>query len=95
MAINGALHLKAILPSLFLCVYIAIFATILAVMLWQMDHAAALQCNDYRLEFLLAGTIKGSDFDQISTFFYVFNLLFTPAPFLDFWLEHSRSHLFY
>ena len=40
-------------------------------------------------------TIKGGDFDQISTFFYIFNLLSTPAPFLDFWLEHSRSHLFY
>ena len=41
------------------------------------------------------GTVKGGDFDQISTFFYVFNLLSTPALFLDFWLKHSRSHLFY
>ena len=42
-------------------VYIAITAIILAVMLWYMNNAAALKCNNYWLEFLLAGHLdKGS-----------------------------------
>ena len=51
----------AILLSPFTCVYIAIIARILAVMLRRMDRAAALKCNDYGLESLLAGHLaKGS-----------------------------------
>ena len=37
-----------------MCVYIIITAIILAVMLWHTDSAAALKCNGYRLESLLA-----------------------------------------
>ena len=44
-----------------MCVYIAVIAIILAVMLWQVDSAAALKCNGYRLESLSAGHLdKGS-----------------------------------
>ena len=44
-----------------MCVQIAIIAAILAVMLWHEDSAAALKCNDYGLESLLAGHLdKGS-----------------------------------
>ena len=32
-----------------MCVYMAIIATILAVMLWCMDKAAALKCSGYKL----------------------------------------------
>ena len=54
-AINGILLMEAILPSPLMCVCIAITAIILAVMLWHMDGAPALKCNDYGLESLLAG----------------------------------------
>ena len=47
--------MDAILPSPFTCVYIALIAVILAVMLWCMDSAAALKCNGYGLESLLTG----------------------------------------
>ena len=40
-----------------MCTYIAIIATILAMTLWCMDSAAALKCNGYRLESLLAGNL--------------------------------------
>ena len=44
-----------------MCVYIAVIATILAMILWHVDCAAALKCNDYRLESWLAGhSDKGS-----------------------------------
>ena len=48
------LPLEDILQSLLTCVYIAIIATILAVMLWPVDSAAALKWNDYGLESSLA-----------------------------------------
>ena len=39
----------------------AIIATIMAVMLWRVNSAAASQCNVYRFESLLAGHLeKGS-----------------------------------
>ena len=44
-AVDGSSPLEAILPSPFICVYVAIFATILAVLLWHMDSAPALKCN--------------------------------------------------
>ena len=44
-----------------MCVQIAIIAMILAVTLWCMDGGAALKCNGYGLESLLAGhLVKGS-----------------------------------
>ena len=44
-----------------MCVYIAIIATNLQVMMWRMDSAPALKYNGYALESLLAGHIeKGS-----------------------------------
>ena len=43
-----------------MCVYIAIIAAILAVMLWRMDNATALKCNGYRLESSLAGNLYKS-----------------------------------
>ena len=44
-AINNILSLKVILPSPFMCIYVAIIAIILAVMLWSMDSVTALRCN--------------------------------------------------
>ena len=38
-----------------MCAYIAMIAAILAVTLWHVDSAAALKCNGYGLELLLAG----------------------------------------
>ena len=43
-----------------MCVYIAIIATILIVMLWHMNSAAALKCNGYWLESLEGHLEKGS-----------------------------------
>ena len=44
-----------------MCVYIAMIAFIVAVMLWCVDVAAAFKCNGYRLESLLVGHLeKGS-----------------------------------
>ena len=40
------------------CVYIAIIATILQVMLCRMDCTPALKCNGYDLEFWLAGHLQ-------------------------------------
>ena len=45
----------------FMCVYIAIIATILAVMLWHVDSAPALKCKGSGLKSWLAGHLeKGS-----------------------------------
>ena len=38
-----------------MCIYIAVIATILAVMLWQVDSTAALKYSGYVMELLLAG----------------------------------------
>ena len=58
---NSILPLEAILPLLFMCDYTALIAVILAVMLKQKVSAAALKCNIYGLESLLAGHLeKGS-----------------------------------
>ena len=44
-----------------MCVYVAIIALVLAVVLWCMDSVAALQCNGYGLDSSLAGYLdKGS-----------------------------------
>ena len=47
--------METILPHLFICVYIAIIATILPVLLWCMDSAPALKCNGNVLESWVAG----------------------------------------
>ena len=47
--------MEGILPSPFMCVYIAIIATLLAVLLWRVDSAAALKCKGCRLKSSLAG----------------------------------------
>ena len=39
-----------------MCVYIAIIATTLQVMLWRLDSAAAMKNNGYGEEFALKGT---------------------------------------
>ena len=39
--------LETILPQSVMCVYIAIIAIILPVMLWRVDSAPAFKCNDY------------------------------------------------
>ena len=41
-----------------MCAYIAIIAIILAVILWCIDNAAALRCNGYEFESLLAGLLE-------------------------------------
>ena len=41
--VNGILPLKIIFPYSFMCVYIAIIATVLSVMLWHMDSASVLK----------------------------------------------------
>ena len=41
-----------------MCVYIAIIATILQVMLWREDSAPALKCNVYELESWLPGHLE-------------------------------------
>ena len=44
-----------------MCLYSAKSATALAVILWRMDSAAAMECNSQGLESLLAGHLdKGS-----------------------------------
>ena len=43
-----------------MCVYIAIIATIVQLMLWRMDSAPALKCNDYRLESRIARQLEKS-----------------------------------
>ena len=44
-----------------MCVYIALIATTLAVMLWHVDSGVALKSNDYGLKSLLARHLhKGS-----------------------------------
>ena len=54
--------LEAILSQLFVYVYTAIIATILAERLWGMDSAAALKCNGYGLESLMAGPLIATSF---------------------------------
>ena len=55
--LEGRLYLA--LP--FMCAYVAMIATLLAVILWYMDSVPALQCNGYRLESWLAQHLeKGS-----------------------------------
>ena len=67
LAIDSILPLEAILQSQLMCVQIAIAATILAVVLWHVDSAAALKCNDYSLESLLAGHLdKGNVHCRVS-----------------------------
>ena len=53
-AVHGILPLEAILPLQFMCVYISMFATILVVMLWCVNSAAALKFNGYGLRSSLA-----------------------------------------
>ena len=49
---------EVILPSLFMCVHIPTIAAVLAVMLGHMDSVAALKCNGYKLEYLLARQLE-------------------------------------
>ena len=53
-AVNSILSLDAILLSPFMCVYVAIIATILLTILRHVDSAAALKYNGYRLVSWLA-----------------------------------------
>ena len=48
-----------------MCVYIAIIAAILQVMLWYMDGAPDFKCNVFELESWLAGHLeKGSVYGE-------------------------------
>ena len=58
IAVKNILFLKAIVPSAFMRPYIAIIATILAVLLWHIDSAAALKCNGSGLECSLTGHLR-------------------------------------
>ena len=59
--VDGVLLLETIMLSPLMCVYVAIIALILAVMLRNMDYAAALKCSGCRLESWLAVHLeKGS-----------------------------------
>ena len=55
---DGILPLEVILLVPFMCVYIAIIATILAVRLWLLNSATALKYNDYGLESTLEGHLN-------------------------------------
>ena len=59
---NGILPLETILPLPFVCFYLTIVATILAVMLWCIDSVAALKCNKYEYKSSVARLLnKGSE----------------------------------
>ena len=53
-AVDGILPMEAILRKPFMCVHVAIIATLLRVTLWRMDGAASLKCYGYKLESWLA-----------------------------------------
>ena len=55
---DSILPMEAILLSPFMCVYITIIATILVVMLWYVDSAAALKYNGYGFESSLARQLE-------------------------------------
>ena len=48
--VDSVLSLKAILTLPFMCVYTAVIATILVLMLWQVNSAADLKCNSYDMK---------------------------------------------
>ena len=52
-AVDGSLPLETVLPQSFMCVYIAIFATIMHV-----DNAPSLKCNSYKQESWLVGHLE-------------------------------------
>ena len=56
--VNSILPLETILPKSFTCVYIAIIAILLPVMLWHVDSALVLKYNGQGLESWLAGHWK-------------------------------------
>ena len=57
-AVDSILPFETILQKSFMCVYIAIIATILQVTQWCVDSAPTLKCNSHKLESWLAGHLE-------------------------------------